>query len=86
MTDTPHDQPPTLDFESQDFLLDRQIRKVSPQTIRWHKACLSKWREFCIANNVTSTVQSTPKLLRLFIVHLETKGHNEGGISHIFRI
>jgi hypothetical protein len=85
MADTPHNQPPTLDFEIQDFLLDREIRKVSPQTIRWHKACLSQWRDFCIANDAETTEQSTPRLLRLFLANLETKGHNEGGISHIFR-
>jgi site-specific recombinase XerD len=85
MSDTPHDQPPTLEIEIQDFLLDRQIRKLSPKTIRWHKACLAKWQVFCVLSDVAATEQVTPKLLRLFLVHLETKGHNEGGISHIYR-
>lgn len=76
---------PRLDQEIQDFLLERQIRKVSKSTLNWHERCLHRFRDYCYARQVTATQGITPNLLRHFVLDLETSGHNAGGLSNIYR-
>lgn len=85
MSNTSTSQSWVIDTEVEDFLLARQVQGVSPGTGLWHKHCLSKWRTYCVEHGIYATQQTTPKLLRVFVARLQADGHNEGGITNIYR-
>ena len=73
-----------IDLELQDFLLDRQARNLSPNTLRWYRYGLDIWRAFAQTENISTTDSVTPAHIRRFLVHVAERGHNPGGVAHIF--
>ncbi|MGB5048030.1 MAG: tyrosine-type recombinase/integrase [Caldilineaceae bacterium] len=73
-----------LDLELQDFHLDRQARNLTPKTLQWYRYGLDIWRAFALAESLSTTEDVTPAHIRRFLVHLSERGHNPGGVAHIF--
>jgi integrase/recombinase XerD len=84
MSDRTQNHTPRLEGEISEFLLERQIRKVSARTLQWHTHVLAKFAAFCYTKEATSVREVTATTLRHFILHLESS-HNTGGIANIFR-
>ncbi len=73
-----------LDLELQDFLLDRQARNLTLNTLKWYRYGLDIWRAFALAESLSTTEDATPAHVRRFIVYLSERGHNPGGVAHIY--
>lgn len=77
-------QSPNLKDSIAEFLLDRQIRRVSAGTLGWHKRALGKWSAYCGSITVSHPTQVTPTILRQYIAKLQ-EAHNAGGVSNLYR-
>lgn len=77
----PHSE---LDAELQEFTIDRQARNLAPKTLLWYDQSLAHFRAFCMAEGVSSLAQVRPSHLRRFLVHLQERGHNPGGVRNIW--
>ena len=91
MTPAAKDQPSlrllrrdALDSELLEFAIDRQARNLTPKTLLWYDQSLDLWRAFCGLESVTSLADVTPSHVRRFIVHLQERGHNPGGVKNIY--
>lgn len=73
-----------VDLEISEFLIDRQARNVTPRTLHWYRYNLSVWREYLAGQDVASTHDVTPALIRRFLVHLADKNHSPGGVFNLF--
>ena len=73
-----------IDLELQDFLLDRQARNLSPNTLRWYRYGLDIWRAFAQTENISTTDSVTPAHIRRYLVHLTDKGHTPGGVVTLY--
>lgn len=67
------------------FILDRKVRGLSAETIKWYKKKLTPFARWCDDQVVTQVDQITPDVLRRYLVVLEERGHNPGGIHSIYR-
>lgn len=79
--------PPDDDLLSaiQSFLIDKQAQNLSPQTLRFYRAKLKVFAEFCFSQAITRITQMTPPDIRQFMFHLQDQGHNPGGCHAFFR-
>lgn len=74
-----------LDRELDEFLIDRESRRTSPNTMTWYRYVLAPFREFMHAQGIEETENITPGILRRYIVHLSTeRGYNDGGVANVF--
>lgn len=73
---TPHEH------DLAEFVLDRRARNLAPKTLLWYTHCLGIWHSYA---NVQTTQDISPALVRRFLLHLAERGHNPGGVSHIYR-
>lgn len=73
-----------LDGELLEFAIDRQARNLAPKTLRWYEQSLDVFRAFCVAESVTTLGDVTPAFLRRFLVRLQERGHNPGGVKSIY--
>jgi len=67
------------------FLLDCKVRNLSPRTIEFYKEKLSFFLKFCDGQYVTQVDEITPDFIRQFMLHLEQRGNNSGGIHAYYR-
>lgn len=67
------------------FLKDRQAQNLSRGTIEFYRKKLRGFTTFCEAQAVTQISQITPSLIRDFLLSLEEKKHNSGGIHSYYR-
>lgn len=67
------------------FLTDRKVQNVSPGTIHFYKSKLKLFVAYCRLINIYRISAVTPDILRQFIVYLQEKGHNPGGINAVYR-
>ncbi len=67
-----------------EFLIDRQARNQSADTLSWYRRCLLIWDEFCISQEITSTEQVTSSHIRQFLVFLQDRGHTPGGVVTLY--
>ncbi|MBX2997773.1 MAG: tyrosine-type recombinase/integrase [Caldilineaceae bacterium] len=79
-----------LDGELNEFLLDRQARNLSAQTVRFYQYSLEIWRAFLVDSGIVAsagfqTSQVSSSHIRLFLVHLNERGHSAGGVAAVFR-
>ncbi len=69
------------------FLIDCEIRELSPNTVRYYRADLAKFILFCQENGVHAIDSLTADALRGFMLWLKNdEGHNRGGVHAHYRI
>lgn len=88
---TNKEQPPSvagsyaMESDISDFMLDRRVKGVSAKTLLWYKDALAKFRLYCVSIAVHRTSEINARALRLYLAHLKESGHNDGGISNLYR-
>jgi len=68
------------------FYLDRKIQNVSAGTLYFYRAKIKLFLEFCEQVSVQRIGQITPSVVREYLLFLEAKGHNPGGIHAAYRV
>lgn len=85
---SPHKNNPAaskpIQKDIQEFLIDRQARRLTRKTLRWYKDSLNIWLAFVGELGIDRTEQVDPSTLRRFLVHLADCGHNDGGVANIY--
>lgn len=67
------------------FLLDRKAQNLSNGTLTFYQKKLKLFIDYCDAQVITQITELTPETIRLFLLFLEEKGHNPGGVHAAFR-
>ena len=67
------------------FLVDRKAQGLSPGTQEIYHKKLKKFTDYCQAQLITQIPQITPNQIRLYLLYLEEKGHNLGGMHAAYR-
>lgn len=67
------------------FLIDRKTQNLSRGTIHFYKSKLLLFTTFCDSVGIMQISQLTPLVVREYLLHLEQKGHNPGGIHAAYR-
>ena len=68
------------------FLVDRRAQGKSEGTLGFYRQKLALFGEYCDAQGVTTTTQLNPTLIRNFILWLQQRGHNKGGVHAFYRV
>lgn len=84
MESVANNTPLTLKSEIDEFLIDRQARNLSPRTVQWYTHSLNIWAEYTIGLGIHATQAVNPTSLRRFLLYLNERGHNPGGVNNIF--
>lgn len=74
-----------MEADIADFLLDRRVKGVSAKTLSWYKDALTKFRQYCAGITIYRTADISARALRLYLVYLTDAGHNDGGVSNLYR-
>jgi site-specific recombinase XerD len=92
--DTTHRDQRTITDYSQDtyllswingFLLDRKAQNMSKGTLTFYQKKLKLFTDYCNAQVITQITELTPEIIRLYLLFLEERGHNPGGVHAAFR-
>ncbi len=67
------------------FLTDRKAQHVAPGTLKFYQKKCSLFTEFCETQAIGCVTEITPNAIRAFLLHLEDKGHNPGGVHAAYR-
>lgn len=67
------------------YLTDRRASNLAQGSLRFYKQKLEVMEQFCRDNGVTNVEAITPDLLRRWLLDMEDKGHNPGGVHAGFR-
>jgi site-specific recombinase XerD len=67
------------------FLLDRKAQNMSKGTLTFYQKKLKLFTDYCNAQVITQITEITPEIIRLYLVYLEERGHNPGGVNAAFR-
>ena len=67
------------------FLVDRRAQRKSEGTLGFYRQKLALFGEHCDAQGITAITQLTPSLIRNFILWLQQRGHNKGGVHAFYR-
>jgi len=65
---------------SEGFFIDRKANRLSPGTIKFYQEKLGSFLDFCESQLITQVTEITPQTLREYLLALDSKGHNPGGI------
>lgn len=68
------------------FLIDRKANRLSPGTIKFYQEKLGSFLDFCESQLITQVTEITPQTLREYLLALDSKGHNPGGIHAHYRV
>ena len=68
------------------FIVDRKARGLSPNTTDFYRNKLKKFLEFCDLNLVHDILELNAKHIREYLLWLESKNHNKGGVHAHFRV
>ncbi len=68
------------------FLIDRKSRGLSPNTISFYRKKLKNLLKYCELNQIHDIQEIKANQIRRYILWLESKGHNKGGIHAHFRV
>ena len=68
------------------FIIDRKARGLSTNTTDFYRNKLKKFIEFCSLNQVRDIQELTANHIRKYLLWLEDKGHNKGGVHAHFRV
>jgi site-specific recombinase XerD len=86
-------QQTTLNFLQDDYLLiwvdaflrDRRARNLTAGTVKFYQEKLQPFTNYCEAHAVKQISQITSTLIREFLLHLDDRGNNPGGIHACYR-
>ena len=67
------------------FLFDRKAQNLAKGTIDFYRSHLNLFIKFCDSQVITQIDQLDPNLIRQYMIWLEEKGHNPGGVSAAYR-
>jgi len=67
------------------FLVDCKARGSSSGTFEFYRKKLRLFTDYCERQVIIRVTQITPYDIRLYLLHLEEKGHNHGGIHAAYR-
>ena len=67
------------------FLIDRKAQGLSPGTLEFYHKKLKLFTDYCEAQLINQIPQITPNQIRLYLLYLDEKGHNPGGIHAAYR-
>lgn len=67
------------------FLMDRKAQNVAKGTLNFYSRHLNLFIKFCDTQVVTQIDQLDPGLIRKYLIWLEEKGHNPGGVNAAYR-
>ncbi len=73
-----------LQKEIDEFIVDRQVRSLSPRTILWYRNSLKVFSHFLIEQKIDATEKVTSSTIRRFLLSLPEKGYSQGGINNLF--
>ena len=68
------------------FMFDRKSRGLSQGTIEFYLKKLKHFVEFCSQRQIRGLMELSASDLRTFFLHLQNKGHNQGGIYAYFKV
>jgi len=71
-----------LAYDLQEFLIDRRARKLASKTLLWYRQSLGLLAKFLRSLGVENVQGIT---LRRFLLHLQERGHNPGGVGNVYR-
>lgn len=74
-----------LDQCADAFIYDRQAQNLADGTIRFYKTKMKLFIRFFESLGISKITEITPQTLRSYLVFLEEKGHNPGGIHAAYR-
>jgi integrase/recombinase XerD len=67
------------------FLLDRKVQNVAPGTLKFYQKKCQLFIGFCEGQLIKNVTDITPNIIRSYLLFLEEKGHNPGGIHAAYR-
>jgi site-specific recombinase XerD len=67
------------------FLFDRKAQNLAKGTLDFYRRHLNIFIQFCDSQVVTQIDQLDPNLIRQYMIWLEERGHNPGGVSTAYR-
>lgn len=67
------------------FLVDRRVSGVSKGTLVFYRVKIKYFTDYCESQVITKITEITPNLIRQYLIYLENKGHNPGGIHACYR-
>ena len=67
------------------FLIDRKAQNMSKGTLEFYRKKLKYFLAYCETQADSQVYQITPAMIREFLLDLESKGHNPGGIHAVYR-
>ena len=74
-----------LDINIEHFLISRKAMNVAIGTLNFYRIKLRIFSRFCDSQAITSILQLTPDVIRLFLMHLDDTGHKAGGVHAFYR-
>ena len=70
---------------AESFLIACKAENVAKGTLKFYRVKLRYFLDYCDSQAITQFEQLTPDVLRRFLLSLEEKGHNPGGIHAAYR-
>ena len=68
------------------FIIDRKSRGLSSNTISFYRKKLQKFLYYCELNQIHDIQELQAKQIRKYILWLNDKGHNKGGVHAHYRV
>ncbi|HBH13110.1 MAG TPA: hypothetical protein DDX29_08360 [Clostridiales bacterium] len=67
------------------FILDRKAQNLSDGTIRFYQTKMKLLLSFLKECEISQITEITPQIIRDYLIYLEERGHNPGGIHAAYR-
>jgi site-specific recombinase XerD len=67
------------------FLIDRKAQGLSQGTLKFYRIKLKLFTDYCEGQLITQITELDPNQIRWYLLYLEEKGHNPGGIHATYR-
>jgi len=74
-----------LEIYIEGFLKDRKSQNLAKGTVEFYKKKLKTFVDYALTQEVRLISQITPSLIRDFLLILEDRGHNSGGVNSYYR-
>jgi integrase/recombinase XerD len=68
------------------FMWDKKAENVATGTIYFYRTKLDYFLAFCKDNDIQTVHEITPVVIRNYLIGLEEKGHNPGGVHCFYRV
>jgi len=68
------------------FLIDRRAQNISSTTMVFYKNKLNYFHKYSLSLGVKTIDQLSPAIIRQYMLWLEEKGHNPGGVHACYRV